>query len=328
MAGKLVFLTGGTGYLGKHLVPALLSHNYSIRLLARETSDVSWLPQGDIEVVRGDVIERDSVLSGVKGCDYVIHAAANFRFWGSGDEFTRVNMGGTKNVVEAAIKHRIKRYIHISTIAVVGQPPKNDPIDEQTLCLPQDDYQRSKLSAEQYVQELAKAGALPAVILRPGAFYGPGSTYGFNRLFVVEPMLNWRIKVEGGKRITFPAYLPDVADAVCRALSLGKVGEIYNISGQSYSHQAVNDHVSRILGIRPWRLSVSRGIMVVMASILELVARVNRNEPFYPLNLRYYVFNDWLVSSEKAKADLGFQATSLEDGLEATIEWIKKEVTK
>lgn len=324
MAENLVFLTGGTGFLGRHLVPALLERNYAIRLLARGSSDLSWLPKGDIEIFRGDVTDRKRMKTGLEGCDYVIHAAANFRFWGSEELFTKVNIGGTKNVVEAAIQKRVKRFIHISTVVVVGEPPLNGMIDENTPCVPQDDYQKSKFASEQYVQEMARAGALPAVILRPGAFYGPGSTYGFNRLFIVEPMRYWRIKLNRGRLVTFPAYLPDVAGGICAAITSGEVGEVYILSGKSHSHQEINDRVSQILEISKWRMNLPQWSLIVLAAFLEFVARITGKEPFYPLNLRHYVFKDWVVSSDKAVKKLGFNSTPIEEGLESTIEWLKE----
>jgi nucleoside-diphosphate-sugar epimerase len=114
----------------------------------------------------------------MEGCQYVVHAAGLFRFWGTEDDFHQINVEGTANVVQMAEQMNISRFIHISTIAVVGQAPVGQAITEDTPCRPLDAYQRSKLAGEEEVNK----SPLPVVILRPGAFYGPGGTYGFNRL--------------------------------------------------------------------------------------------------------------------------------------------------
>ncbi len=324
MAKELVFLTGGTGFLGKHLVPLLLKNQYEVRILVRQTSDVSWLPKGKVDLVYGDVTDKDFIITAMEGCQFVIHAAAYFRFWGPHEVFDRINVTGTKNVVEAAQKNGVKRYVHISTIAVVGNPKRGEPIDEEIDCCPQDAYQHSKLTAERYVHNLAEKEGFPALILRPGAFYGPGSFYGLNRMFVVEPMGWWRVKVNHGKRFTFPVYVPDAANAIVSSLESGRVGEIYNISGESCSHEHLNNIVSNYLGISLFRFPMPRFLMIGLALFLEIAAKLSKREPYYPLNLRYYIFNDWNVISGKAKDELGFIPTSPEDGWRETVNWIKK----
>ena len=323
MAKELVFLTGGTGFLGRHLVPLLLNSRYDVRMLVRQTSNVSWLPRGKVDLVYGDVTDKDFIMIAMKGCQFVIHAAAYFRFWGPREIFDWINVTGTKNVVEAAQKVGVKRYIHISSIAVVGNPQNGEPIDENVVCRPQDPYQHSKLTAERYVQTLTEREDFPALILRPGAFYGPGSFYGINRLFVVEPMGWWRVKVNNGKRLTFPVYVPDVANAIVFSLGTGRLGEIYNISGDSCSHEYLNNIVSNYLGISSFRFPMPYLPMIALATFLELAAKLSKREPFYPLNLRYYIFNDWNVISDKARNELGFVPTSLENGLRETVYWFK-----
>lgn len=323
MAEDLILLTGGTGFLGQHLVRALTGYGYRVRLLARPTADLAPLTGLAFEPVTGDVTQPASVAAAVRGCRFVIHAAGLFRFWGRHEEFDAINVEGTRNVARAAYAAGVERLVHISTVAVVGNPPLGTVINERTPCHPQDAYQHSKLAAEHLLLSRA-LGGLPVIILRPGAFYGPGSRYGFNRLFVEEPLRGWRVRVEGGQRLTFPVFVPDVAEAAHAALALGRPGQIYNISDQSIPHNAVNAIVSRILAIPPWRISVPRRLMIALAALMEVTARLTRHEPYYPLNLRHYVFNDWNVNSDKARTELAFRPTPLEDGLRRTVAWYKE----
>ncbi len=321
MAVTTVFVTGATGFLGHHLVPQLLAAGYRVRVLARETSNTAHLRDPNVELVVGDVLDKASVERGVAGCRHVVHAAGLFRFWGPQEVFERVNVQGTAQVVEAALHHQVERFVHISTIAVVGQHPADVVIDEDVKCQPADPYQRSKLDAENFVRMFQRAAKLPAVILRPGAFFGPWGRYAFNRLFFEDPLRGLRIQVHGGHRLTFPAFVPDVARAVVSALERGRPGETYNVSGEPLTHQAVNATVSRLAGISAARLNVSADLMLRVAKWLTDRAERTKREPYYPVHLASYVFQDWRVSSDKARRELGFQPTPFEDGARSTLEW-------
>ncbi len=324
MAGKLIALTGATGFLGRHLVPCLLGEGHRLRLLVRQAADVSWLPAAEIELVFGDITDQRSVEETVTGADYVVHAAGHFRFWGPVEVFEQVNVRGTELVAQASLSQRVTRLIHISAVAIAGQQPAGEPIDENAPSHPQDVYQHTKLAAEQVLCMLSTEAGLPVVILRPGAFYGPFGHYGFNRLFIEDPLHGLRIQVDQGRRMTFPVFVPDVARAVVSALSRAMPGEIYNICDEPVSHAEVNRIVSELLGISPRRWNIPGGLLIALASLMELGAKVTAREPFYPLNLRHYVFNDWLVSNRKARHELGFSPTPLREGLRQTINWYRQ----
>lgn len=322
MTPPTLFLTGGTGFLGYHLVPRLVEQGYCVRLLVRREPLSPPLP--GVEYVRGDVTDSGSVRRGMEGCQYAVHAAGLFRFWGTEDDFFQINVQGTANVLQAAVQAGVTRLIHISTIAVVGHAPPGQPITETTACSPLDAYQRSKLAGEMEVRN----APFPTVILRPGAFYGPGGTYGFNRLFIQDPLRGVRIQVDGGKRLIFPVFVPDVAWAVTSALHHPEAQGIYNICDQPRSHRDINRMASQLLGISPVRLPVPRAPILAFAGLLEFLAHYTHREPFFPLNLRHYVFNDWPVSSARARKELGFEPTPIEDGLGQTVAWYKNNAWK
>lgn len=320
----MVFVTGATGFLGRHLVPALLAAGHRVRAFVRPQSSAGWLRTLPVEIASGDVTDRESVVRAVSGCRFVVHAAARFRFWGPPAQFQHTNVTGTSNVCTAAASSGVERFVYISTVAVAGVPRSGRVIDETYPCRPADAYQQSKLDAEAVVLEHVASDGLPAVILRPGAFYGPCSHYGFNRLFFDDPFRGLRIQVHGGQRLTFPVYVPDVAAAIIATLARGRPGETYNVSGESLSHRAVNAIVSRQAGIHPFRLNCPAVLLLGLARAWTAMARVTRREPFYPINLATYVFHDWNVSSRKAAAELGFRATPFEEGARATVAWYRE----
>jgi dihydroflavonol-4-reductase len=230
-------------------------------------------------------------------------------------------VGGTANVVGAAKRHGVERLIHVSTAAVAGKPAPGEVIDENTPSRPVDAYQRSKVAGEAIVRRAFADNGLAAIILRPGAFYGPWGRYAFNRLFFEDPLKGLLIQVHWGRRMTFPVFVPDVARAIVAALRLGRPGETYTLAGDSLTHRQVNQIVSRLAGLPAWRVNVPSGLMLTLAAVLTRLAERTGREPYYPLSLAGYVFHDWQVSSAKARAELGFDATAFEDGARQTLEW-------
>lgn len=320
---QTVFVTGATGFLGHHLIPLLKQAGYHVRALTRINSDTEFLAKHDVEIVNGDLQDRDSLLAVMTGCEHVVHAAAFFRFWGDDDYFEKVNVHGTVNVLEAAVRRGVKKFIHISTVAVIGIPNNGNIIDESYPCAPVDSYQKSKLYAEKMVKMYNDGSMLPSIILRPGAFYGPWSHYAWNRLFFEDPMRKLLIQIDGGKHLTFPVYVPDVARSILLALDRGKAGETYNISGDPLTHTEANRIISNLAGLPSFRLNVPSQWMLWFANYQTRTAKRNGKEPYYPINLAKYVFHDWNVSSQKAREQIGFIPTSFEDGACETVEWYR-----
>lgn len=318
-----VLVTGATGFLGRHLIPELLDHGFLVRALVRPTSETGFLTQQGVELaVAVDITDLAGVTRAAQGCAAVIHAAGNFRFWGAAEQFFKTNVTGTEAVLKACRAAGVPRLIHISSIAVAGHIPTGSIIDETFACRPQDPYQQTKLQGEKTALALGKTLGIDVVVVRPGAFYGPWGVYAFNRLFFFEPLNGWRIRVSRGRRVQFPAFVPDVAWGIRLALEKGRPGEIYNISGRSLSHNEANRIISRLAGISPFRFDVPRGVMLALAWVTTHLARLTGREPLYPYNLRLYVFQDWPVSIEKAQKELGFKPTPFAEGARQTLQWI------
>lgn len=320
-----VFVTGGTGFLGHSLLPMLVERGWRVRALVRHPDQHPWLRDLPVEVFAGDVGDEAPLADAIAGCHYVIHAAGRFRFWGVAEQFDQVNVQGTTNVVRAAVRANVEKFIHVSTLAVIGTPQPGSDIDENHPTHPGDPYQRSKLRGEGVVLDAFRNDGLPAVILRPGAFYGPYGRYAFNRLFFEDPLIKGlRIKVDGGRHITFPVYIADVAASALLAIERGTPGERYNISGDRLNHNQINAIVSELAGISPFRIGVPSGSMLVLAYLWTKLSTLTHVEPYYPLNLRYYVFNDWPIRIDKACRELGFAPTPFHAGAKRTLDWYER----
>lgn len=320
----MILVTGATGFLGQNVCEYLTGQGHQLRALTRPTSDTEFLEQLGVDIAVGDVQDSASVRAAMQGCEYVIHAAAYFRLWGPPKPFVKTNITGTRNVLEAALAERVKKFIHISTIIVVGPQKPGVVITEKTpRCpYPSDNYAKTKSKGECLVLKYLDRG-LPGVILRLGALYGPYGHYAFNRIFFEEFLHNWRVEVHHGRHIIFPCYVEDAAQAIESALEQGRVGEIYNVSNRSISHREANTIISCLAGRSNWRLNVPRWLMLQFVKLLEVIAHFTKREPFYPKNLEPYVFYDWMVDSSKARRELSFVPSSFTEGARRTLDWYR-----
>jgi len=320
----MIFVTGGTGFLGRHLLSELCRADITVRVLTRSPQEHPWLKHyKNVEVILGDLRDKSTFEDAVQGCSSVIHAGGYFRFWGDEHDFIETNRLGTENLVAAAMKTQVQRFIYISTIAVIGQPDPENIVDETHPPQPVDPYQRSKFQAESLVLKLHEEQALPAIILRPGAYYGPLGEYAFNRLFFRDPMRGIIMQINGGKYITFPAYIGDVVQGIVRALDVGRPGEIYHICGDWISHKDAFDIVCQEANLYWPRPPIPGWLGIAASRVLEAISTITHREPFWPINMKSYVYNYWRVSNEKAKRDLGFRPIDFREGARRTIQWYR-----
>lgn len=320
----MIFVTGGTGFLGHHLVAMLFRAGYSLKVLSRDPARNCWVKRyPSVEIVQGDFGNQATLVEAMDGCQHIIHAGGLFRFWGKEEHFLETNARGTSNMLEAAAQVGVERFIHISTVAVIGQPDPANIIDETYPPQPVDPYQQSKFQAEQLALQYQVERNVPVTVLRPGAYYGPLGEYGFNRLFFRDPMRGIIMQISGGKHIIFPAYIADVAQGVLQALDKARTGEVYHITGDWISHKQAFDIVCEEANLRWPRTRIPGWLGINTARFLEMVAHITHREPFWPINMRSYVYNDWRVSNEKARRELGFAPTSFREGARRTIAWYR-----
>lgn len=320
----MIFVTGGTGFLGRHLIPTLCRQGYAVRVFTRQPESNLWLKRyPGVSVFSGDLRHAEQVQRAVEGCQYIVHAGGYFRFWGDEREFFETNALGTENVMEAARLAGVERVIHISSVAVIGQPDPQNIIDEAYPPNPVEPYQQSKLRGEQIAMRYLHDHNVPVVILRPGAYYGPMGEYAFNRLFFRDPMRGIIMQIDGGRYIIFPAYIGDVARSIDLALTKASIGEVYNICGDWISHREAFDIVVREAKLHWPRLKIPGWVGVNTSRFLTFASNLTGREPFWPINMRSYVYNNWRVSNEKARQSLGFVPLDFVEGARRTIAWYR-----
>jgi len=223
-------ITGATGFLGGHLAQRLVAEGYSVRCLARAGSDTTALDALDVELAVGDLTEPTSLERAVHGCRYVFHCGALVSDWATVEEITRVNVQGTRALLDACVRLSVARVIHLSTTDIYGYPGLTAVDENHVGSRFRNWYAQTKLAAEAEVRRAEQEHGLGVVILRPATIYGPGSTEVIGeiaRAIVGGHML----LINGGHAVAGLCYVENVVDAaVLAARSERAAGEAFNVT--------------------------------------------------------------------------------------------------
>ncbi len=322
-----ILVTGGTGFTGKALVRRLLDLNHQVVALDyQEGLKTEELRQWGAEVVIGSVVDKEVVARCIKGVEVVHHLAAAFRELDVPNSFYReVNVEGTRNVLDAAMKEGVRRFIYCSTCGVHGNVD-NPPGDENAPINAADYYQQTKYDAEPLVFEYHKKG-LTSVVLRPAAIYGPGDPERFYMIF--KRVNNGFFPMFGsGQTFYHPLYIDHLVDAFVLAQEDGKGdGEAYLIADEEYV--AIEDLVQRTakaLGVEVKVPHFPIAPLMLAGHICEKVCKpFHIKPPIFPRRVDWYRQNRAFDIS-KAKRDLGYKPdVSLDEGLKRTADWYRAE---
>lgn len=319
-------VTGATGFTGGYLVENLLEHNYEVRALVRPTSDIDKLKGLGIEFSFGDIRNKDEVDDAVQGVDVVFHIAAVFRAAGIPNSvYWDVNVQGTENVLEAALKYRMKRVVHCSTGGVHGHID-NPPATEEAPYKPSDVYQETKAEAEKLALHYHREKGLSVTVVRPTGIYGPGD---FRMLKMYRLIQNHRfIMLGSGNTLYHLTYVTDLAEGI--RLAGEKViadGQIYFIAGEQYI--TLNQFASLIaneLEVPEPRWHFPVAPVYGMGFLCEKFCVLLRVQPpIFRRRVDFFTQNH-AFDIYKAKRELGYSPTvSVEEGIHLTAEWYKQQ---
>lgn len=313
-----VFVTGGSGFVGRELIATLRARGDEVRALVRTNEAAQTMRAHGAEPVLGDLDDQAALARGTAGCQVVFHAAAKVEMWGLREDFVRVNIVGTKNVLEAAKAQRVKRFVHVSTEAVlVGGPPivradESWPKPKRPIGL----YPLTKGQAEEHV--LAENGAkLATVIVRPRFIWGKGDTTVLPRM--VDLVRQGKFSWIGGRHLTSTCHVKNVCEGLLLAAEKGKGGEIYFLTdGAPVELRAFVTSLMATEGVTPGARSVPVWLARAAAWTLEGVwgsLRLAGEPPIARSAVRLFG-TEVTVSDAKARRELGYRAeVSLEAGL-------------
>jgi dihydroflavonol-4-reductase len=320
-----VLVTGATGQVGNAIVRRLAAGGVEVRALLRSRSpeQASALPAG-VQAVSGDVADPSSLRAALEGCTTVYHAAGIPEQWRRDvGEFTRVNVEGTRNMVDAALAVGVERFVYTSTddalVARAGVPfddPVIDPGPGQT------PYQRSKREADRIVSAALDRG-LPAVFLHPSGLYGPAPflTRGLNDLIVRLAKRQVPLLLPGGMTLV---YSEDVADGHVLAATHAAVGSRYILTE---SHQPLLD-IARTVAAHEPRAKVPAvmplGVARVVSTIGEGVAELTGHPPMIPRSVLQFFARDARPTGARARKELGWNPTPFATGVQRTLAYFRE----
>jgi len=322
-----ILVTGGTGFTGKALVRRLLDDGHQVVALDfQEGLKTQELRDWGAEVVIGTVTDKEVVDRCMTGVEVVHHLAAAFRQLNVPNSYYwDVNVEGTRNVLEAARREKVKKFVYCSTCGVHGNVD-NPPGNEESPINAADYYQQTKYEAEPIVKEYQQKG-METTILRPAAIYGPGDP---ERFFMIFKRVNKGMfpMFGNGKTLYHPLYIDHLVDAHILAQEPGKgVGEAYLIADEEYIEiETLVQKTAAALKVDVKIPHFPVTPVIIVGHICEKVCKPFKiTPPIFPRRVDWYRQNR-AFSIDKAKRDLGYAPhISIDEGLRRTAAWYREE---
>ena len=318
---KPTLVTGATGFIGWHVARKLLSRGDKVRALARPSSQVREL---EIEVVRGDLRDSESLKRAVSGCGVVFHVAADYRLWAKdpGDLY-RSNVEGTRNLLAAARQCGVEQVVYTSTVGCIGIPKGG--LGSEHVAVRLEDmtgvYKRSKFEAEQVALEFARSG-FPVVIVNPTA---PIGDHDFKPTPTGKIVLDF-LKGDMPAFVDTGLNFVDVRDTAAGHLlasERGRPGERYILGSENLTLQQVLERLAVVTGGRAPRWRIPHALAYAAGVASTGWANLTGSEPRVPLDAVKMARTKVFVSLDKAKRELGFNPEPVDGALRRAVDWFR-----
>ena len=320
------FITGASGYLGNKLAHTLADSGYEVSALVRSKEAAQLLQHPNITLFNGDILNKESLMQAMSGCNQVYHIAAKVGAWAKDvSVFYDINVEGTRNVFESALKLGVEKIIFTSTSGVIG--PSNDgPLDETS---PRTidytiDYDLSKKKAEELVFQYTDK--LNAVTVNPTKVYGPGKvSHSLSANDIIDRFLKQKVTLipgPGTYRVCF-AFVDDVVNGHIQAMEKGLSGERYILGGVNISYFEFFDTIRKLSGGKGRIIKMPKAVIKSWAAWQELNHRLFGKNVRFTVKSVDHLFSNYIFSSDKAINDLGYSITPLEEAIKKTISYLK-----
>ncbi len=318
-----LFITGATGFVGAHVARAAAEAGADLRVLVRPTSNKTHLP-ASAEQIPGDLREPATFAPALRGCDALIHVAADYRLWVPDPaEMYKANVEGTRELLRLAREAGVSRVVYTSSVATMGFRKDGTVVDEETPVSEADmigHYKRSKWMAEQVAVDAARAGQ-HVMVLNPTTPIGA---------LDAKPTPTGRIVVDFLNR-NFPAYVEtglnlvdvrEIARMHLRALEVGRPGERYILGGENLTLKQILDKLGAMTGLPSPKAKVPHAVAMAFAFFDETITgKLRGKEPRATVEAVRMGKKLMFASSTKAERELGFKVQPVEDALREACRW-------
>ncbi|GAB4536193.1 MAG: NAD-dependent epimerase/dehydratase family protein [Anaerolineae bacterium] len=317
-----VLVTGATGFVGSNIAAALARRGDQVRVLRRATSRLDALEGVPVEYALGDILDPGSLAAAMQDCEVVFHVAATSQYWRSSKEtIYRVNVEGTRNVMQSALAAGVKRLVHTSSVAALGYPPRGSIADESQVFpawLSWWPYGHSKHLAELEVTRAVDKG-LPAVIVNPTIVIGPRDiNFISGSLIRASARGQLRVVPPGGSNII---HVDDVVAGHLAAAERGRVGERYILGGENLSHWDAAVTMASVTGGPPPLLVLPGWSLRPLAWLIDAFNAVSRRPPLVAGEQVLLGGETFYVDSSKAIRELGLPQTPFRQAAADAYDW-------
>ena len=317
-----VLVTGGTGFIGSHLATALVQRGDRVRVLRRASSSLIALDGLPVEHSIGDILDPDAVARAVSGCDLVFHVAALASYWRARrEQVYRINVDGTRVVMQACLRAGVPRVVYTSSVAAIGITSDRAPAHEETPFDPLSKtfvYADSKHRAEAEVQRSVAQG-LSAVIVNPAAVIGSVDHHLISSSMVVEFARRYVPLVSPGGMAV--ADVDAVVQGHLAAAERGRSGERYILGGENLSHWDTIETVVEVVGGRRPLVTVPRFLMVAIAPLVDGFNAVWPGPPRFSGKQARLSTVDMVFDCRRAHEELGLPLTPFRVAVERAYAW-------
>jgi dihydroflavonol-4-reductase len=316
-------VTGATGFLGSHVARQLAARGEQVRVLVRPSSETRAIDGLEAERFIGDLRDVASLDRALAGVTRVFHIAADYRLWARNPrDIYESNVTGTRNLLDAARRAGVERFVYTSTVATIAVPRKGGLPDETTNSSIEEmigHYKRSKFEAERSAMRAAETG-LPVVIVNPTTPVGPGDWKPTPTGKIVVDFLNGRMPGYVDTGLNF-VPVEDCAAGQLLAAERGRIGERYILGGRNLTLKELLDMLAAISGLHAPRWRFPHALAYVAACVDTAVSTVRDREPQIPLEGVRMARHKMFVDASKATRELGFSYGPVEGALERAVRW-------
>lgn len=316
-------VTGASGFLGSHVARLLAQRGGPVRVLLRPTSETRLLDGLPVERVSGDLREIASLDRALAGVSTVYHVAADYRLWARDPrEIYDSNVQGTRNLLQAARRNKIEKFVYTSTVGTVAVPRHGALPDESTITSIDEmigAYKRSKWIAEEEAQKAAAAG-MPIVIVNPTTPVGPGDAKPTPTGRIIVDFLNGRMPAYVDTGLNF-VPVEDAAVGHLLAAERGRIGERYILGGENLTLKKAFEILAQVSRRPAPRVRVPHIVALAAGYADSALSRIMGREPRIPLEGVRMARHSMFVNTAKARAELGFAPGSLVAAFERAVHW-------